>query len=170
MCFCLPGRSSLATDGDGLRGTEFCGRRGSRGPLVATATGWTRSWLGRMHNWTPGSRRGARRPCQRGSGQRRGLPRACLVDRPARVGHGVVTADRRVLTDEMWARLEPSLPDRTPQRGGRWRDHREVFEAIIRRSGSVAVAGHARENAAVGDRVGPVVVLVEGRHLGPGAA
>lgn len=169
MRFCLPGRSSLATDGDGLRGTEFCGRRGSRGPSEATATGWTRSWLGRMHNWTPGSRRGARRPCQRGSGERRGLPRACLVDRPARVGH-VVTADRRVLTDEMWARLQPSLLDRTPQRGGRWWDHRVVFEALIRRSGPVAVTGHARENAGGGRPCGPVVRLVEGRHLGPGAA
>lgn len=38
---------------------------------------------------------------------------------------------RRVLTDEMWARLEPLLPDRTPRRGGRWGDHREVVEAII---------------------------------------
>lgn len=38
---------------------------------------------------------------------------------------------RRVLTDQMWARLEPLLPDRTPRQGGRWRDHREVVEAII---------------------------------------
>lgn len=28
----------------------------------------------------------------------------------------------------MW--LEPLLPDRTPRRGGQWRDHREVLEAI----------------------------------------
>jgi transposase len=40
-------------------------------------------------------------------------------------------ATRYVLTDEMWAELEPLLPDRTPRRGGRWRDHREVVEAII---------------------------------------
>lgn len=40
-------------------------------------------------------------------------------------------SDRRVLTDEMWARFEPLLPDRTPRRGGQWRDHREVLEAII---------------------------------------
>lgn len=39
--------------------------------------------------------------------------------------------ERRVLTDEMWARLEPLLPDRTPGRGGRWGDHREIVEAII---------------------------------------
>ena len=40
-------------------------------------------------------------------------------------------AERAVLTDAMWARLEPLLPDRTPRRGGRWSEHREVVEAII---------------------------------------
>lgn len=34
------------------------------------------------------------------------------------------------LTDAQWARIEPLLPDRTPKRGGRWRDHREVVDAI----------------------------------------
>ncbi|WP_437099823.1 IS5 family transposase [Streptomyces sp. enrichment culture] len=34
------------------------------------------------------------------------------------------------LTDAQWARIEPLLPDRTPKRGGRWRDHREVIDAI----------------------------------------
>ncbi|WP_443031777.1 IS5 family transposase [Streptomyces sp. 3211] len=29
-----------------------------------------------------------------------------------------------------WARIEPLLPDRTPRRGGRWRDHRQVIDAI----------------------------------------
>ncbi|MGW2292022.1 transposase [Streptomyces phaeochromogenes] len=29
-----------------------------------------------------------------------------------------------------WARIEPLLPDLTPKRGGRSRDHREVIEAI----------------------------------------
>lgn len=28
------------------------------------------------------------------------------------------------LTDAHWARIEPLLPDRTPKRGGQWRDHR----------------------------------------------
>lgn len=41
---------------------------------------------------------------------------------------------RRVLSDEMWAVIEPFLPDRTPRRGGQWRDHREVLEAIIWRT------------------------------------
>ncbi|WP_353963887.1 transposase [Streptomyces sp. NBC_00233] len=35
-----------------------------------------------------------------------------------------------VLTDSQWARIEPPLPDRTPRRGGRWRDHRQVIDAI----------------------------------------
>ncbi|MEV5774782.1 transposase [Streptomyces antimycoticus] len=34
------------------------------------------------------------------------------------------------LTDAQWARIEPLLPGRTPMRGGRWRDHREVIDAI----------------------------------------
>ncbi|MEV6727095.1 transposase [Streptomyces xanthochromogenes] len=34
------------------------------------------------------------------------------------------------LTDAQWARIEPLLPERKPKRGGRWRDHREVIDAI----------------------------------------
>ncbi|MFG2409841.1 IS5 family transposase [Streptomyces brevispora] len=34
------------------------------------------------------------------------------------------------LTDAQWARIEPLLPDRRPKRGGRWRDHRQVIDAI----------------------------------------
>nr|WP_279345063.1 IS5 family transposase [Streptomyces sp. PBSH9] len=34
------------------------------------------------------------------------------------------------LSDAQWARTEPLLPDRTPRRGGRWRDHRQVIDAI----------------------------------------
>ncbi|MCG0283763.1 hypothetical protein L4B83_01730 [Streptomyces sp. PSAA01] len=34
------------------------------------------------------------------------------------------------LADAQWARIEPLLPDRTPKRGGRWRDHREVIDTI----------------------------------------
>ncbi|MFI2609283.1 IS5 family transposase [Kitasatospora sp. NPDC018619] len=34
------------------------------------------------------------------------------------------------LTDAQWVRTEPLLPDRTPRRGGRWRDHRQVIDAI----------------------------------------
>ena len=42
-----------------------------------------------------------------------------------------VKTERTVLTDEMWERLEPLLPNRTPRRGGQRTDHREVLEAII---------------------------------------
>ncbi|MFF1513708.1 transposase [Streptomyces sp. NPDC058305] len=34
------------------------------------------------------------------------------------------------LADAQWARIEPLLPDRAPRRGGRWRDHRQVIDAI----------------------------------------
>ncbi|MFI2025842.1 IS5 family transposase [Streptomyces olivaceoviridis] len=34
------------------------------------------------------------------------------------------------LTDAQSARIEPLLPDRTPKRGGRWRDHRQVIDVI----------------------------------------
>ncbi|MFI8435093.1 IS5 family transposase [Streptomyces sp. NPDC079020] len=34
------------------------------------------------------------------------------------------------LSDAQWVRIEPLLPDRTPRRGGRWRDHRQVIDAI----------------------------------------
>ncbi|MEU3994033.1 transposase [Streptomyces platensis] len=34
------------------------------------------------------------------------------------------------MTDAQWAWSEPLLPDRTPKRGGRWRDHRQVADAI----------------------------------------
>ncbi|GCD96097.1 transposase [Embleya hyalina] len=33
-------------------------------------------------------------------------------------------------SDVQWARIEPLLPDRLPRRGSRWRDHREVIDAI----------------------------------------
>lgn len=37
----------------------------------------------------------------------------------------------QVLSDQMWARIEPLLPDRgRPCRGGRWSDHRQIVEAI----------------------------------------
>ncbi|MEU1194509.1 IS5 family transposase [Streptomyces sp. NPDC005859] len=44
------------------------------------------------------------------------------------VGRGVPWADAQ------WARIEPLLPDRTPKWGGRWRDQREVIDAIAFKS------------------------------------
>ena len=37
----------------------------------------------------------------------------------------------RVLSDEMWARIEPLLPSSKGVRGGRGREHRMVFEGIV---------------------------------------
>jgi transposase len=42
--------------------------------------------------------------------------------------------DRHDLTDVEWALLERLLPDRTPRRGGRWMDHRQVVDAVLWRT------------------------------------
>lgn len=59
---------------------------------------------------------------------------------------GVVAGD---LSDPEWERLQPLLPSMDPQRGGRWRDHRQVLNGILWRT----------ENGAkwhqVPDRYGP---------------
>ncbi|MEV5122092.1 transposase [Streptomyces decoyicus] len=34
------------------------------------------------------------------------------------------------LNDAHWARIKPLLPDPAPRRGGRWRYHRQVIDAI----------------------------------------
>jgi putative transposase len=39
-------------------------------------------------------------------------------------------SQRVVISDEAWAWLEARLPDRSPRRGGRWRDHRQVIEGV----------------------------------------
>src|SRR3954454_30009 len=38
-----------------------------------------------------------------------------------------------VLSDEAWARIEPLLPSSQGKRGGRWREHRQVVEAVVSR-------------------------------------
>lgn len=38
---------------------------------------------------------------------------------------------RGELTDKAWARIGPLLPAQAGQRGGRWRDHRQVINAIL---------------------------------------
>ncbi|WP_157734701.1 transposase [Actinopolyspora erythraea] len=35
------------------------------------------------------------------------------------------------MADQEWALLEPLLPQVQPQRGGRWRDHRQVVEGMV---------------------------------------
>lgn len=38
---------------------------------------------------------------------------------------------RGELTDRAWAAIEPLLPAQSGQRGGRWRDHRQVINGIL---------------------------------------
>ena len=38
---------------------------------------------------------------------------------------------RQEISDETWEWIEPLLPDRTPRRGGRWREHRSMLEAMV---------------------------------------
>lgn len=40
-------------------------------------------------------------------------------------------ASTDVITDEMWAWMAPLLPSSEGKRGGQWRDHRTMVEAII---------------------------------------
>jgi transposase len=42
--------------------------------------------------------------------------------------------DRHDLTDAEWGRVAPMLPDRTPRRGGRWADHRQVLNGVFWRT------------------------------------
>lgn len=56
--------------------------------------------------------------------------RACLTDAVLLGRQGDGHELRELLSDEMWSRIEPVLPDRTPRRGGRCIEHRAVVEAI----------------------------------------
>lgn len=38
--------------------------------------------------------------------------------------------DRDVISDELWVLIEPLLPSVVQRRGGRWRPHRAIVEAI----------------------------------------
>ncbi|MFI5845625.1 transposase [Catenuloplanes sp. NPDC051500] len=35
------------------------------------------------------------------------------------------------LANREWERLAPLLPDTDPQRGGRWRDHRQLIDGML---------------------------------------
>jgi transposase len=43
----------------------------------------------------------------------------------------LVVSGRFELADAEYARVEPLLPSMKPQRGGRWRDHRQVINGIL---------------------------------------
>lgn len=60
------------------------------------------------------------------------LLRPCLLDLvfDDRVPTSVVSG-RFELSDAEYAGIAPLLPDLAPQRGGRWRDHRQVVNGIV---------------------------------------
>ncbi|WP_369679717.1 transposase [Streptomyces mirabilis] len=66
-----------------------------------------------------------------------------------------------------WARIEPLLPDRSPRRGGRWRDHRQVIDAIAWKfqTGSQCVHLPGRVRILEG-RLHPVAELGDRRLVG----
>ncbi|WP_435191476.1 transposase [Streptomyces sp. bgisy126] len=70
-------------------------------------------------------------------------------------------------TDARWARIEPLLPDRTPRRGGRWRDHRRVIDTAARkhRTGSPRMDLPAE----FGSWKGAYSLLRTGQSMGPGS-
>jgi transposase len=47
------------------------------------------------------------------------------------IGKSWAVVGRGELTDRAWARIEPLLPSQSGARGGRWRDHRQVINAIL---------------------------------------
>ncbi|MFF2431238.1 transposase [Streptomyces mirabilis] len=72
------------------------------------------------------------------------------------------------LTDAQWARIEPLLPDRTPKRGGRWRDHREVIDAIAWRFQTGAQWAAAGEVRPLAGGLQPAADVVCRWHMGAG--
>ncbi|MFD0629230.1 transposase [Streptomyces sp. Wh19] len=73
------------------------------------------------------------------------------------------------MTDAQWARIEPSLPDRIPRRGGRWRDHREVIDAIAWKFQTESQWIHPpREVRQLARRLQPAADVGHRRHLGAG--
>src|SRR5688500_14177873 len=60
----------------------------------------------------------------------RQLGRVCGILAPVGGSVRVMRQHRTVVADEAWAWMEPLLPSSTGRRGGRWRDHRQVIEAI----------------------------------------
>ena len=74
--------------------------------------------------------------------------------------------DRHDLNDAEWARLEPLLPDRTPRRGGRWNDHRQVINGILADPNRVAVAGRPALLRGLQNPAWAASPLVSRWHLG----
>jgi transposase len=39
-------------------------------------------------------------------------------------------SESEIVSDDLWERIQPHLPSSQGKRGGRWRDHRQVIEAV----------------------------------------
>lgn len=70
------------------------------------------------------------------------------------------------LSDAQWVRIEPLLPDRTPKRGGRWRNHREVIDAIAFKFQTGTRWVHLPEKYGNWRGAQPVANVGRRRHLG----
>ncbi|MFI1769361.1 transposase [Streptomyces sp. NPDC020800] len=90
-----------------------------------------------------------------------GTPRHFRLDQLV-VGPGVP------LSDAQWAWIEPLLPDRTPKRGGRWRDHREVIDAIAFKFQTRPQWVYLPEKYGNWRRPQPAADVGRRRHLGAG--
>ncbi len=93
-------------------------------------------------------------------GDRPSGPASTCPGRPRPVGARLVGLVV-VGTTARWARTEPLSPDRTPRRGRRWRDHREVIDAIARklRTGSQWAHQPEQYGPEPGDRRDPAAGL-----------
>lgn len=70
------------------------------------------------------------------------------------------------ITDDEWTRLAPLLPAMTPQRGGRWWDHRQISTAACSGCAAGCLAGPARPIPTLGDGRQAVRALADRRDLG----
>ena len=58
-------------------------------------------------------------------------PRACIITNWWLVCQCQVVSRSRVLSDEMWARIEPLMPKASAKGGRPFRDHRTAVEGIV---------------------------------------
>jgi hypothetical protein len=75
--------------------------------------------------------------------------------------------DRHDLTDAEWARLEALLPDQSPQRGGRWTDHRTVLNGVFLRPGAGCRGGTCHPSTGTGRP--STTGIAAGQAMAPGS-
>ena len=100
--------------------------------------------------------------------------RACLRGPAGLRPDPVVMSRTQVLTDEMWARIEPLLPPLKGPMGKTMRPHRPLVEGSIfplrAGPGRAGVAGPAGRVRSMADRLETARQVQQGRHLGQGPA